>query len=159
MVDTVGGHQPAGVLLQHRDLVGGRDGERVDPVVRHPAHVGVDGFGGQLDAVGVQRCQRGRHPDRPAGGVGRHDGVQFGVRRETPGAVDDHPHRQADFAVDDGGLQFTVTNLHDLAGDAVNTQVGVAGAGGLGGGQRRVGELMSGQSEKVGVNSSARCHG
>ena len=110
VVDAVGGHQPAGVLLQHRDLVGGRDGERVDPVVRHPARRRSRRVRRPARCVRRSAVPAPRHPNRPAGGVGRHDGVQFGVRRETPGAVDDHPHRQADLAVDDGGLQFTVTH-------------------------------------------------
>ena len=83
--------------------------------------------------------------------------VQFGVGREAPGAVDDHPHRQADLAVDTAVSSSPSRNLHDLGGDAVNTQVGVAGAGGHGG-QRRVGELMS-RGQKVGIDSSGRFTG
>ena len=50
--------------------------------------------------------------------VVRGDGrVQFGVRGETPRAVDDHPHRQPDLAVDHGGFQLTVAQLHDLRRD------------------------------------------
>ena len=91
--------------------------------------------------------------------VGRHGRVQFGVRGEAPRAVDDHPHRQTDLAVDDGGFQFTVAQLHDLRRDAVNAQVGVARPGSGGGRQRRVGEFVSPQPEEVGIDSSGRCHG
>ena len=43
-------------------------------------------------------------------------------------AVDDHPHRQADVAVDDRGLQFTVAQRYLLVEDAVYAQVRVVGA-------------------------------
>ena len=99
-----------------------------------------------------------RHLHRPPRGLGRHVRVQLGVRGETPGAVDDHPHRQADLAVDDRGLQLAVAQLHDLGGDAVNPQVGVAGPGGDGRRQRGVGELVARQPEEVGIDSAGRCH-
>ena len=83
---------------------------------------------------------------------------QLGVRGEAPGAVDDDPHRQADLAVDDRGLQLTVAQLHDLGGDPVNAQVGVAGPGGHRRGQRGVGELVSRQRKEVGIDSAVRCH-
>ena len=73
--------------------------------------------------------QRGGHRDRAARRLGGDLGRQLGVRGEAPGAVDDHPHRQPDLAVDDRGLQLTVAQLHHLGGDAVDAQVGVAGAG------------------------------
>ncbi len=158
VVDAVGGQQPPGVLAQHRDLVGDADGERVDPVVRHPADIGVDRLGGQFDALGVQRRQRRRHLHGPPRGLGRHIRVQLGVRGEAPGAVDDDPHRQADLAVDDRGFQLAVAQLHDLRRDAVNTQVGVACPGGDRRGQRSVGEVMSRQPEEVGIDSAGRCH-
>ena len=86
-------------------------------------------------------------------------GVQLGVRGEAPRAVDDDPHRQADLAVDDGGFQLTVAQLHDLVDDAVNAQVGMAGAGRDGGRQRGVSKLMPRQLEEVGIDSAWRCHG
>ena len=141
------------------DLVGRRDRERVDPVVGHPADVGVHRFGRQLDRLGVERRQRARHRDRAPGGLGCDVGVQFGVRREAPRAVDDHPHRQPDLAVDDRGLQLTVAQRHDLVDDAVDAQVGVAGAGRDGGRQRGVGKLMARQREEVGIDLSGCCHG
>ena len=155
MVDAVGGQQPPRVLAEHADLVGRRDRERVDPVVGHPADVGVHRLGRQLDRLGVERRQRARHLHRAAGGLGCDVGVQLGVRRETPRAVDDDPDRQPDLAVDDRGLQLTVAQLHDLVDDAVDAQVGVAGAGRDGGRQRRVGKLMSRQLEEVGIDLSA----
>ena len=126
VVDAVGGQQPPGILGEPLDLVGRRDRERVDPVVRHPAGVGVHRFGRQLDRLGVERCQRPCHRNRTPGGLGRDVGIELGVRCEAPGAVDDHPHRQPDLAVDDGGLQPTVAKLHDLVDDTVDAQVGVA---------------------------------
>ena len=86
-------------------------------------------------------------------------GVQLGVRREAPRAVDDHPHRQTDFAVDDGRLQLTVAQRHYLVDDAVDAQVGMAGAGRHGGRQRGVSKLMPGQLEEVGIDLSGGCHG
>ena len=80
-------------------------------------------------------------------------GRQLGVRGETPGAVDDDPHRQADLAGDDRGLQFAVAQLDDLGGDAVNPQVGVAGAGGERRRQRGVGQLVPRQREEVGIDT------
>ena len=74
MVDAVGGQQPPGVLVEHGDLVGRGDVERVDSVVRHPADVGVHRLGRQLDALAVQCRQRGGHLHRAArrlGGDGR----------------------------------------------------------------------------------------
>jgi hypothetical protein len=79
VIDAVGGQQPPGVLAQHRDLVGDADGERIDAVVRHPADIGVDRLGGQLDALSVQRSQRRRYLHRPPCGLGRHIRVQLGV--------------------------------------------------------------------------------
>ena len=81
------------------------------------------------------------------------------MRGETPGAVDDDPHRQPDLTVDDGGLQRTVAQLDDLVGDPVDAQVGMAGAGRRSGRQRRIGELVARQREEVGVDSSGGCHG
>ena len=97
--------------------------------------------------------------NRATGGLRRDVGVQLGVRREAPRAVDDHPHRQPDLAVDDGGLQLTVAQRHDLVDDAVDAQVGMAGAGRHGGRQRGVGKLMARQLEEVGIDLSGCCHG
>ena len=140
VVDAIGGQQPPRVLGKQPDLVGPRDRERVDPVVGHPADVGVDGFGRQLDRLGVERSQGARHLHRATSGLSCDVGVQLGVRGEAPRAVDDHPHRQSHLAVDDGGLQLTVAQLHDFVGDAVNAQVGVARAGRDRGRQRRIGK-------------------
>ena len=51
------------------------------------------------------------------------------ARRATrnPSAVDNHPHREPNLAVDDGGLQLTIAKGDDLVDDAVDPQVGVAG--------------------------------
>jgi hypothetical protein len=62
---------------------------------------------------------------------------------EPPCAVDDHPHRQPDLPVDDGGFEFTVAQLHQFTGDRVDPQVGVGGPGGQRSRQRRVGEVLS----------------
>ena len=99
------------------------------------------------------------HLDRAAGGLRRDPWIQLGVRREAPRAVDDHPHREPDLAVDDGRLQLTVAQLHDLVDDAVDPQVGVAGAGAGRGRQRGVGKLRARQLEEVGIDLSVRCHG
>ena len=61
--------------------------------------------------LGVERSQRAGDRDRAPGGLGRDVDVQFGVRGEAPCSVDDHPHRQADVAVEDRGLQLTVAQL------------------------------------------------
>ena len=158
MVDTVGGQQPSGVLLKHDDLVRRPDVERIDPVVRHPADVGVDRFGGQLDALGIQRREDGGHPHGPASRIGGHGRVEHGVRGEAPRTVDDHPHRHPDLAVDDGGFHLTIAQRHDLRGDAVNAQVGVARPGSAGGRQRGIGQFVARKSEEVGIDSSERCH-
>ena len=92
---------------------------------------------------------------RAARGLGGDRRRQLGVRGETPGAVDDHPHRQADLAVDDRGLQLAVAQLDDLGGDAVNAQVGVAGAGRGGRGQRGVGQLVARQARKSASTAGA----
>jgi hypothetical protein len=81
------------------------------------------------------------------------------MRGEAPGAVDYHPHGQPDLAVDDGSLQLTVAQLYNLVDDAVDAQVGVAGAGRGGRRQRRVSKLVSRQLEEVGVDLTDRCHG
>ena len=85
-------------------------------------------------------------------------GDELGVRGESPGAVDDHPHRQADLAVDHRGLQLAVAQLDDLGDDAVNPQVGVAGSGRGGRRQRGVGQFVAGQAEEVGIDPPVRCH-
>ena len=97
-------------------------------------------------------------PDRAAGRLGGDRRVELGVRGEPPRAVDDDPDREPDLAADDRRLQLAVAQLHDLGGDAVNPQVGVAGAGGRGRRQRGVGQLVPRQREEVGVDTSARCH-
>ena len=158
-VDAVGSLQPAGVVAQHGDLVGGGYLERVDPVVRYPRDIDVRRLGCQLDALGVERRQRHRHGHRAAGRLGRHGEIQFRVRSETPGAVDDDPHRQADLAGHHRGLQLTVAQLDVLGGDPVNPEVGVARTGSQRGRHRGIGQQMARQGQEVGVNPSQRSHG
>ncbi len=159
VVHTVGGQQPPGVLGQHRNFAGRGDLEWVDLVVRHPAGVGVHRLGRQLDVFGVQRGQRGRHMHRAARRFGGDRRRELGVRREPPGAPDDHPHRQADLAAHDGGLQLTVTQLDDLGAEPLNPQVGIAGPGRFRRLQRSFGQLMARQGQEVGVDIPVRCHG
>ncbi len=81
------------------------------------------------------------------------------MRCEAPGAVDDHPHRKPDLPLDDGRLQLTVTQRHDFVDDAVDAQVGMAGAGRYGSRQRGVGKQMARQCEEVGIDLTGCCHG
>ena len=149
MVDPIGSQQPSGIVLQHRDLVGGWHRERVDAVVRHPGDVAVDRFVGQFDPVGVQAGQGDRHPDRVAGRFGGDVGGQSGVGGESPGAVDEHAHRQADVAVQHRRLQFAVAKLDDFGGEGMHPQVGVAGPTGSGRGQGGLGEPAQRQGQEV----------
>jgi hypothetical protein len=80
------------------------------------------------------------------------------MRRETPGAVDDDPHREADLPADHGRLQLAVAQLHHFGGDAMDSQVGVAGPGSRGRRQRCVGEQVPRQRKVVGIDTSQRCH-
>ena len=80
------------------------------------------------------------------------------MRGEAPGAVDDHPHREADLAVQHGGLQFTVAQVHGLSGDCVHPQVGVTGAGRPGRRERGIGQRTQWQGQEVGVDA-ALSHG
>ena len=159
MVDAVGGQQAPRILPEETDLVDRRNRERVDPVGGHPADVGVHRLGRQLDRLGVERGQGARHLNRATGGLGCDVAVELGVRRETPGAVYDDPHRKPDHAVHDRGLQLTVAQLDDLVDDAVDAQVGMAGAGPNGGRQRRIGKPLPRQLEEVGIDLSEGCHG
>jgi hypothetical protein len=159
VVDAVGAQEAPGVLLQHRDLLGRGNLERVDPVARHPGGVGVHRLVGELDALAVEHRQRGGHVHGTARGLGRDGGRELRVRGESPRAVDDHPHGQADLAADDGGLQFAVSQLDDLGAHAVKPQVGVAGPGRFGRRQCGFGELVAGQVDEVGIDPPVRCHG
>jgi multiple sugar transport system permease protein len=80
------------------------------------------------------------------------------VRREAPGAVDDHPHGQADLTVDHRGLQLAVAQLDDLVDQPVNSQVGVRRSGRGGRRQRRIGQFVARQAQKVGIDPPVRCH-
>jgi hypothetical protein len=102
-------------------------------------------YTGSAATLGVQHRQRGGDTYRPARGLGRDRRRQLGVRSESPGAVNDDPHRQADLTADHRGLELTVAQLDDLGVDAVNSQVGVAGPGGGGRRQCGFGELVSRQ--------------
>ena len=55
-------------------------------------------------------------------------------------------------------LQLAVAQLYVFRRDGVNAQVGVAGSGGHGRRQGRVGQLMARQPEEVGIDSALRCH-
>ena len=138
VVDSVGGQQAARVLVEHRDLVRRRDVERIDQVIRHPARIGVDRLGRQFDALGVQRREHGRDPDRPAGRIGGDGRIELGVRGEPPGAVDDDPNREPDLAVEHRRLELAVAQVHELGGDPVDPQVGIARPGRPRGAQRGV---------------------
>ena len=87
-----------------------------------------------------------------AGGFRGDVGGETGMRGETPGPVDDHPHRQADVAVKHRRLHFTVAQLHDLGGDGMHAQVGVARPAGPCRRERGVGQLAQGQSEELVVD-------
>jgi hypothetical protein len=122
------GEQVPAPPCQPLDLVRHADRERVDVVVRHPAHVAVGGFGGQIDRFGVHR---GGHPGDLDGlprRLGR--GVRGEVygRGEAPGPVDDHPDGQAS----------VVGQADLLAPDAFGAEVGVLGAEAAGLGEGRV---------------------
>ena len=80
------------------------------------------------------------------------------MRGESPTAADDDPHRQADLGAGHGGLQFTVADLHDLVGDAVDAQIGVTGTGVERRLQRGIGQLQTRDGKEVGVDI-AGCHG
>ena len=97
--------------------------------------------------------------NRAARGVGRDRRRQLGVRRESPGAVDDDPHGQADVTAEDRGLELTVTQLDDFGVDALNSQVRVAGPGRGCRRQCGLGELVSRQAQEVGIDPPIRCHG
>jgi multiple sugar transport system permease protein len=80
------------------------------------------------------------------------------MRGEPPGAIDDHPDRQADLAVDHRGLQLAVAQLDDFVDQPVNPQVGVSGSGRGGRRQRRIGQFVAGQAEEVGIDPPVRYH-
>ena len=143
------------VLPQQGDLVGGGNAEWVYAVVRHPDRIRVDGFVGQFDPFGIERCQRRRHAHGMPGRLRGDLRAEAGMRGEAPGAVDDHPHRQADLAVQHGGLQFTVAQMHSLGSDRVHPQVGVTGAGCLGRRERGIGQRTQWQGQEVGVDTSS----
>ena len=63
-----------------------------------------------------------------------------------------------ELAADHRGLQVAVAQLDDFGGEPVNPQVGVAGAGRIGRRQRGVGQLVAGQTQKVGIDPPVRCH-
>ena len=156
VVHPIGCQQPSGVLPQQGDLVSGGNAEWVDAVIRHPDRVGVDGFVGQVDPLGVERGQRPRHPDGVPGRLRGDLGAQAGMRGEAPGAVDDHPHRQSDLAIQHRGLQFSVAQVHGLGGDRVHPKVGVTGAGHPGGRECGIGQRTQRQGQEVGVDATLR---
>ncbi|SKU64671.1 Uncharacterised protein [Mycobacteroides abscessus subsp. abscessus] len=151
MVHAIGGQQPRRILLQHRDLVGLRHPERVDLVVGHPLHVGVDRFVGQLDALTVQAAQPAGHSHGPARGLGGGRRIELHMRGESPGAVDNHPHRQTDGAPGDGRLHLLVAQHQLLVDQPMDAQVRITGTGGAGRVQGGVGELGAGQRQEIGI--------
>jgi hypothetical protein len=76
------------------------------------------------------------------------------VGGETPGSVHDDAHGQADLTGRDGVLQLTIAHLHDLACDAMNTHVGIAGAGPQRRGQGGVGQGVPRQRQEIRVDTS-----
>jgi hypothetical protein len=96
---------------------------------------------------------------RVACGIGGDIRAQSGVGGETPGAVHDHPHRQTHLAVQYRRLQLSVTQLHDLGGDGVDSQVSVASPAGGSRRERRVGQSGTWQRKKVLVDAVRRAHG
>jgi hypothetical protein len=125
-------------LCQPLDLVCHADREGIDVVVRHPGHVAVGGFGGQLDRFGVHR---GGHPG-DLDGLPRRlcRGVRGEVhgRGEAPGPVDDHPDGQAGVVRVEQGLRSPVGQADLLAPDAFGAEVGMLGAEAAGLGECRV---------------------
>ena len=76
------------------------------------------------------------------------------MRREAPSAVDDDTHRQADVPRSDRTFQLTVTQLDDLGRDAMNTEVGIAGAGPQRRGQGGVTQGLPRQRQEIRVDTS-----
>ena len=132
-------------LRQLLHLVRHADREGVDVVVRHPGHIAVGGFGGQLDGFGVHR---GGHPgdlDGLPGRLRRRVRAEVHGRGEAPGPVHDHPDGQAGVVGVEQCLRGPVGQADLLAPDAFGAEVGVLGAEAAGLGERRVRQLPQGQ--------------
>ena len=109
-------------------------------------------FGGQLDPFGVHGRGHPGHLDRLPGRLRRGVGGQVDRGGEPPGAVDHHPHGQADVVGVEQRLQVPVGQADLLTADLLGPEVGVLGpqVGGLLPG--RIGQLPQRERGELGIH-------
>ena len=137
MLDAGRGHQAGGPAGQQRGLLVQRHRERVDLVVGDPLHVAVRRLGGQLHRP---QGHRGGHLRGPYGGLRHADRglpVEHHAGGEPPGAVEDHPDREADVLGVARRPASRPSRTRDrLGADPLEPEVGVADVEVLGPRQR-----------------------
>ena len=154
MLDAVGGHQLLGEIDEQRRLVRVGDIEGVDVVRGDESGVGVDRFGGELDAVGVDRRRylRDRYSllCQPDGlGCGEDD-----AGREAPGALVHHADGEAEVLPVGEGLGSGVAQADRLGADPLDPEIGVLAAQVDRPGQRGVGQGGQRQGEERVVDAA-----